>query len=144
MTLRGVGSVGPQGGPRGDILIVFDVADDPRFERDGADLYTEVLVTYPQLVLGADIAAPNVLNPISVRIPAGTQSGQVFHIRGRGLPRVNASGTGDLHVRVQLWTPQSLSAEQEELVKQLAATDGEPPATRSKGIWSRMKEALGA
>ena len=90
------------------------------------------------------VAAPNVLNPISVRIPAGTQSGQVFHLRGRGLPRVNASGTGDLHVRVQLWTPQSLSEDQEELVKQLAATDGEPPATRSKGIWSRMKEALGA
>jgi molecular chaperone DnaJ len=144
MTLRGLGSVGPQGGPRGDILVVFDVADDPRFERDGADLYTEVLVTYPQLVLGADVAAPNVLNPISVRIPSGTQSGQVFHLRGRGLPRVNASGSGDLHVRVQLWTPQSLSEEQEELINQLAATDGEPPATRSKGIWSRMKEALGA
>jgi molecular chaperone DnaJ len=144
MTLRGLGSVGPQGGPRGDILIVFDVEDDPRFERDGADLYTEVLVTYPQLVLGADVEAPNVLSPISVRIPAGTQSGQVFHLRGRGLPRVNATGTGDLHVRVQLWTPQSLSPEQEELLKQLAATDGAPPATRSKGIWSRMKEALGA
>jgi molecular chaperone DnaJ len=144
MTLRGMGSVGPQGGPRGDILVVFDVADDPRFERDGADLYTEVLVTYPQLVLGADVAAPNVLNPISVRIPAGTQSGQVFHLRGRGLPRVNASGSGDLHVRVQLWTPQSLTEDQEQLVKQLAALGGEPPATRSKGIWSRMKEALGA
>ncbi len=144
MTLRGLGSVGPQGGPRGDVLIVFDVADDPRFERDGADLYTEVLVTYPQLVFGADVAAPNVQNPISVRIPAGTQSGQVFHLRGRGLPRVNASGTGDLHVRVQLWTPQSLTEEQEEIVKRLAEAGGEPPATRSKGIWSRMKEALGA
>ncbi len=144
MTLRGLGSVGPQSGPRGDVLIVFDVADDPRFERDGADLYTEVLVTYPQLVLGADIAAPNVLNPISVRIPAGTQSGQVFHLRGRGLPRVNATGSGDLHVRVQLWTPQSLTDEQEQIIKQLAEAGGEPPATRSKGIWSRMKEALGA
>jgi len=144
MTLRGLGSVGPQGGPRGDILVVFDVADDPRFERDGADLYTEVLVTYPQLVFGADVAAPNVLNPISVRIPAGTQSGQVFHLRGRGLPRVNASGSGDLHVRVQLWTPQSLTEEQEQLVKQLAEAGGEPPSTRPKGIWSRMKEALGA
>lgn len=144
MTLRGLGSVGPQGGPRGDILVVFDVADDPRFERDGSDLFTEVLVTYPQLVLGADVAAPNVLNPISVRIPAGTQSGQVFHLRGRGLPRVNATGSGDLHVRVQLWTPQSISEEQEQLIKQLAEAGGEPPATRSKGIWSRMKEALGA
>jgi molecular chaperone DnaJ len=144
MTLRGLGSVGPQSGPRGDVLIVFDVADDPRFERDCSDLYTEVLVTYPQLVLGADVAAPNVLNPISVRIPAGTQSGQVFHLRGRGLPRVNASGSGDLHVRVQLWTPQSLTDEQEALIKQLAEAGGDAPATRSKGIWSRMKEALGA
>lgn len=144
MTLRGLGSVGPQGGPRGDILIVFDVEDDDQFERDGADLYTEVLVTYPQLVMGADVEAPNVLSPISVRVPAGTQSGQLFTLRGRGLPRVNASGSGDLHVRVQLWTPQTLSSEQEELVNQLAATDGAPPAARPKGIWSRMKEALGA
>jgi molecular chaperone DnaJ len=57
---------------------------------------------------------------------------------------VNANGSGDLHVRVQLWTPQSLSDEQEQLIKQLAEAGGEPPATRSKGIWSRMKEALGA
>jgi molecular chaperone DnaJ len=85
-----------------------------------------------------------VLNPISVRIPAGTQSGQVFHLRWRGLPRVNASGSGDLHVRVQLWTPQSLTDEQEALIKQLAEAGGDAPATRSKGIWSRMKEALGA
>jgi molecular chaperone DnaJ len=55
MTLRGMGNAGPRGGPRGDVLVVFDVTDDPRFERDGEDLYCEVLVTYPQLVLGADV-----------------------------------------------------------------------------------------
>jgi molecular chaperone DnaJ len=145
MTLRGVGSVGPQGGPRGDVLLIFDVEEDPRFERDGADLYTEVLVTYPQLVLGADIEAPNVTGNISVRVPAGTQSGQVFHLKGRGLPHVNASGAGDLHVRVQLWTPQSLTPEQEELVAALQKLEGAPPTSaRAKGFWSRMKEALGA
>jgi molecular chaperone DnaJ len=144
MTLRGVGSVGPQGGPRGDILVVFDVEEDPRFERDGADLYTEVLVTYPQLVFGVDVEVPNVTGPISLRVPSGTQSGQVFHLRGRGLPRVNATGTGDLHVRVQLWTPQSLTPDQETLIKELAKSEGAPPAARSKGFWSRMKEALGA
>ena len=58
MTLRGVGNAGPRGGPRGDVHVVFEVADDPRFERDGEDLYTEVLVTYPQLVLGADVDVP--------------------------------------------------------------------------------------
>ena len=56
MTLRGVGNIGTRGGPRGDVHVVFEVADDPRFERDGEDLYTEVLVTYPQLVLGAELS----------------------------------------------------------------------------------------
>src|SRR5690242_5820599 len=144
MTLRGMGSVGPRGGPRGDILVVFDVEEDPRFERDGADLFTEVLVTYPQLVLGADVDVPLVTGSFTLRVPAGTQSGQVFHIRGRGLPRVNSSGTGDMQVRVQMWTPQSLTNEQEALVKQLAGLETVPPVPREKGFWSKVKEALGA
>jgi molecular chaperone DnaJ len=144
MTLRGAGSVGPLGGPRGDILVVFDVEDDPRFERDGADLFTTVLVTYAQLVLGADVEVPLVTGSFSLRVPAGTQSGQVFHVRGRGLPVVNAKGTGDLHIRVQMWTPQSLTPEEESLVKQLSDVQGAIPAEQPKGFWSRMKEAFGA
>ena len=110
MTMRGVGNAAQRGGERGDVHVVFEVADDPRFERDGEDLYTEVLVTYPQLVLGATIEVPTVdVAPWRSSIPAGTQSGQLFHLRGRGLARVNAGGTGDLHVRVQLWTPEKLT-----------------------------------
>jgi len=143
MTLRGLGNAGARGGPRGDVLVVFDVADDPRFERDGEDLYCEVLVTYPQLVLGADVEVPAVTNTVSLRVPPGTQSGQIFNVRGRGLPRVNASGVGDLHVRVQLWTPDSVSREEEALLKKLAETQ-KAPQSREKGFWTRMKEALGA
>ena len=143
MTLRGLGNAGPRGGARGDVLVVFDVADDPRFERDGEDLYCEVLVSYPQLVLGADVEVPAVTNTVSLRIPSGTQSGQVFNVRGRGLPRVNASGVGDLHVRVQLWTPDSVTRDEEALLKKLAETQ-KPPQSREKGFWTRMKEALGA
>jgi len=144
MTLRGMGNVGPRGGPRGDVLVVFEVEDDPRFERDGEDLYTEVLVTYPQLVLGADVEVPAVTGPVSLRLPVGTQSGQVFNLRGRGLPRVNASGVGDLHVRVQLWTPDRLGEQEEALIRQLAALQHSAPQTRAKGFWNKMKEVLGA
>ncbi len=144
MTLRGAGNVGPRSGPRGDILVVFDVKEDDRFERDGEDLFCEALVTYPQLVFGADITVPGVTSEISLRVPEGTQSGTVFHLRGRGLPRVNATGTGDLHVRVQLWTPQEPSDEETALLKQLAAMQGTTPPQREKSIWSKMKEALGA
>jgi molecular chaperone DnaJ len=141
--MRGVGNAGPRGGPAGDILVVFEVDDDARFERDGEDLYCEVLVTYSQLVLGADIDVPTVSGTLNLRMPAGTQSGHVFHLRGRGLPRVNASGSGDLHVRVQLWTPTSLSSEEEHLIRSLGALQAAVPETRSKGFWSKMKEALG-
>ena len=144
MTLRGAGNVGPRSGPRGDILVVFDVLEDERFERDGEDLFCEALVKYPQLVFGADIMVPGVTGELSLRVPEGTQSGTVFHLRGRGLPRVNASGTGDLHVRVQLWTPQEPSQEESVLLKQLAELLGSAPPQREKSIWSKMKEALGA
>jgi molecular chaperone DnaJ len=144
MTLRGAGNVGPRSGPRGDVLVVFDVLEDERFERDGEDLFCEVLVTYPQLVFGADITVPGVTGDLSLRVPEGTQSGTVFHLRGRGLPRVNASGTGDLHVRVQLWTPQHPSGDEAALIRQLGALQGATPERREKSIWSKMKEALGA
>jgi molecular chaperone DnaJ len=144
MSVRASGNAGPRGGPRGDILIAFDVMDDPRFERDGEDLFTEVLVTYPQLVFGAELPVPSVRGPATVRMPAATQSGHVFTLRGRGLPRVNASGSGDLHVRVQLWTPHDVTREETTLLERLSQLAAKPPETRSKGLWTRMREALRA
>ncbi|MDQ6871718.1 MAG: molecular chaperone DnaJ [Gemmatimonadota bacterium] len=143
MTMRGVGNVGPRGGPAGDILVVFEVEEDPRFERDGEDLYTEVLVTYPQLALGANVEVPMVGGTVTLQVPAGTQSGQVFNLRGRGLPRINASSTGDLHVRLQLWTPDTYSDEESALLRRLAEIQ-KIPESRPKGLWSKLKESLGA
>jgi len=145
MTLRGVGNAGARGAPRGDVHVVFEVEDDPRFERDGEDLYTDMLVTYPQLVLGADLSVPTVTSHIALQIPAGTQSGQVFHLRSRGLPRVNAAGAGDLHVRVQLWTPDRVSEEERQIISRLGELQpGVPVDERGKGFWAKMKEALRA
>ncbi len=144
MTLRGVGNIGARKGERGDVHVVFEVADDPRFEREGEDLFTEVLVTYPQLVMGAILQVPTATNTVSLTVPPATQSGQTFHLRGRGLARVNAAGTGDLHVRVQLWTPDSLTAEEEELIERLGQLQRNVPSEREKGLWAKMKEALGA
>ena len=143
MTMRGVGNVGSRGGARGDILVVFEVEEDPRFERDGEDLYTEVLVTYAQLALGANVDAPMVTGSVTLQVPSGTQSGQVFNLRGRGLPRINSSSFGDLHVRLQLWTPESLSEEEQVLIRRLGEVQNVPPA-RAKGLWSKIRESLGA
>ena len=145
MTLRGVGNAGTRGGPRGDVHVVFEVADDPRFERDGEDLYTEVLVTYAQLVLGAELTVPTVAAQFALELPPNTQSGHVFHLRGKGLPRVNGGGSGDLHVRVQLWTPERITDEERQLIERLGELQpGVPADGRGKGFWAKMKEALGA
>jgi len=142
MTMRGVGNVGPRG-PRGDILVVFEVEEDPRFERDGEDLYTEVLVTYAQIALGANVDVPMVNGTVTLQVPPGTQSGQVFNLRGRGLPRINSSSSGDLHVRLQLWTPESFSDEEEKLIRRLGELQA-VPSPRPKGLWSKIRESLGA
>ena len=114
---------------------LFEVEDDPRFERDGDDLYTEVLVTYAQLVLGADVQVPYITTTLSLRVPPGTQSGQVFQLRGRGLPRVNASGSGDLHgARAALDAADAVTDEQETLIARCARSEGPPPATRARGL----------
>jgi molecular chaperone DnaJ len=145
MTLRGVGNAGSRGAPRGDVHVMFEVAEDTRFERDGEDLYTEVLVTYAQLALGAEVSVPAINGHTMLTVPPGTQSGHVFHLRGRGLPRVNGGGTGDLHVRVQLWTPDRLTDEERQLVARLGELQpGVPADGRGKGFWAKMKEALGA
>ncbi|HVF38802.1 MAG TPA: molecular chaperone DnaJ [Gemmatimonadaceae bacterium] len=144
MTMRGVGNIGPRGGGRGDVLVVFEVEEDPRFERDGEDLYCEVLVTYAQLVFGAEVQVPTVTSSVTLSVPPRTESGQVFHLRGRGLPRVNASGTGDLHVRLQLFTPENITEEEERLIKRLGELQTAPAQRRSKSFWSKVKESLGA
>ena len=143
MTMRGVGNVGPRGGPRGDILVVFEVEEDPRFERDGEDLYTEVLVTYAQIALGANVEVPMVSGTVTLQVPPGTQSGQVFNLRGRGLPRINSTSSGDLHVRLQLWTPDAFSDEEEKLIRRLSELQA-VPSPRPKGLWSKIRESLGA
>ena len=108
------------------------------------ELCAEVLLTYPQLVLGADTSVPTVTGSVVLSVPAGTQSGQIFNLRGRGLPRVNSGGTGDLHVRVQLWTPDRLTEKEQQLIQELSTIQKSVPVDRGKSLWSKMRDALGA
>src|SRR5690606_20741065 len=145
ITLRGEGSVGPRGGPRGDILVILEVEDDPRFLRDGDDIIHLLPVSFSQAALGTEGDVPTVLGSETLTIPAGVQSGEVLVLRGKGLPHLGGGGHGGQHVRIQVWTPQDLTPEQEELMLRLAEIEGAPPveADRSRpGFWSRVKEAF--
>jgi molecular chaperone DnaJ len=143
LTLRGQGAAGPRNGPAGDLLVMLDVKQDERFERHGDDLVLDLPVSFSQAALGAEVTIPTVYGTEQVRIPPGTQPETVLRLKGRGLPVLGQSAKGDLLIRVRVWTPERLTNEQEQLFRQLAALEGEPPK-RSPGFWSKLKEALGA
>jgi molecular chaperone DnaJ len=146
LTLRGRGSVGPRGGERGDLVVLLEVQDDPRFMRDGADLVHELAVTFSQAALGAEVEAPTIDGTARVTIPSGIQSGELLRLKGLGLPELNGAVRGDQVVRVLVWTPDQLSSEQEEVIRRLAEVEAAAPEKirrgSHKGFWTRVKEAF--
>ena len=143
LTLRGQGAAGPRGGPAGDLVVMIEIKDDDRFERQGDDLVTDLTLTLSQAVLGGRFGIPTATAEEEVQVPAGIQPETVLRLRGRGLPRLGHGGRGDVLVRVHVYVPESVTAEQEELFRRLAQVEAQPPR-RSSGFWSKLKEALGA
>lgn len=148
LTLRGQGNAGFRGAQRGDILVVMDVEEDPRFLRDGNDLIYELPITFSQAALGADLEIPTVAGTARVKIPAGIQSGKMLRLRGKGLPHLQGGGQGDMIVRIAVWTPTELSPEQDAFMRKLAKIESKAPeqieADEDRGFWSKVKEAFGA
>jgi molecular chaperone DnaJ len=143
LTLRGQGAAGPRGGPSGDLLVMLDIKEDERFERQGDDLIYDLSLSFSQAALGGEHEVPTPYGEESLKIPSGTQPETVLRIRNKGLPILGQEGHGDLLVRVHVWTPEQLTDEQERLFRELAKLEGEAPK-REPGFWSKLKEALGA
>ena len=143
ITLRGQGAAGPRNGPTGDLLVMIEVKDDERFEREGDDLSLDLPLSFSQAALGTSVTVPTPYGDERLSVPAGIQSGTVLRVRGKGLPRLGQGGAGDLNVRVHVWTPESLNAEQRRLLEEFSKIEG-PPPKQSTGFWSRLKEALRA
>jgi molecular chaperone DnaJ len=125
--IRGEGEKGLSGAPAGDLHVIVRVAVHPMLRREGFDVWCEVPVTFPQAALGAVIEVPTLDGVVKMRIPAGVQSGRVFRMGGRGVPRTSsvAGPRGDQRVRVVVETPTNLSPRQRELIEELARTSGE-------------------
>ena len=120
LRVTGEGEAGTQGGPAGDLYVVVHVADHETFERQGANLYSAVPVTFAQAALGAEIKVKTLDGEHELKIPAGTQTGTVFRVKSQGMPALGGRGKGDLFVAATLITPKSLTKEQRKLLEQLA------------------------
>ncbi|MBI4558080.1 MAG: molecular chaperone DnaJ [Candidatus Hydrogenedentes bacterium] len=118
LRLAGEGEPGDMGGPRGDLYIFVEVAPDALFERDGNDIICEIPISFPQAAVGATIEVPTLNGKAELKIPAGTQSGTLFRLRGLGVRDIRGYRHGDEIIRVHVETPTKLSAKQKELLKQ--------------------------
>ena len=126
LKITGEGEHGPNNGPRGDLYVVIHVQKHNFFERQGNDLICTVDISYPIVCLGGEIEVPTIGgSKVKMRIPSGTKNGQIFRLRGNGIPYLGSYGKGDQLVKVNIKVPQKLSSKQKSLLKELAQLEEE-------------------
>ncbi len=146
--LRGEGNAGQRGGPAGDIIVVIEEEPHEMFTRNGDDVVLDLLISFPQAALGADIEVPTLSGRAKLKIESGTQSGRVLRMREKGIPHLNSYGRGDQLVRVNVWVPTKLSATERSNLKELANSEninpreGDKSANSDKSFFERMKKAF--
>ena len=144
LRIEGEGAAGEGGARPGDLLVEVRVDDHPDFERDGADLHHDLVVSFPQAVFGDSVTVPTVTGNAEFEVPPGTQSGRTFRLEGKGMPeldRRHRNTFGDLYVHVRVYVPESLNDDQTEALEQFAEAGGEdvePP----QSFFDRLKRSL--
>ncbi|WP_148229387.1 molecular chaperone DnaJ [Carnobacterium sp. 17-4] len=144
MRLNGQGEAGKNGGPYGDLYVVFRVKASNQFDRDGSEIYYELPINIVQASLGDEVEVPTVHGKVKLKIPAGTQTGTNFRLRGKGAPKLRGTGTGDQHVKVKLMTPKNLTKEQTDLLRQFAKSSGMEVEEQDGSIFDKVKDAFKA
>ena len=140
MRVSGQGEAGTNGGPYGDLYVVFQVEDSDIFEREGTEIFYELPISFSQAALGDEVKVPTVHGNVKLKIPAGTQTGTTFRLREKGSPSLRGGRKGDQHVSVKVVTPKRLTDRQKDLFKQLAESSGESVKGHEGGFFDKMKD----
>lgn len=143
MSISGKGNAGFNHGPAGDLYVLVSVRPHAIFERKGDDIYCELPLTFVQACLGADVVVPTLDGKVSYTVHEGTQPGDVFKLRGRGIPRLNGRGKGDQYVTVTVEVPQNLSKKQKEILKDFEQSQSEKNYRKRKGFFDKLKDIFG-
>jgi molecular chaperone DnaJ len=134
--LTGEGEASPNGGPTGDLYVQMSVRPHPIFKRDGKNLHCDVPISFADAALGGELDVPTLEGRVKLKIPAETQTGKSFRLRGKGITPVRGGSTGDLICRVTLETPVSLTKRQKELLQEFQASmEGDDKQSPRKKTW---------
>jgi len=136
----GNGEAGIRGGPAGDLYVVIHIKEHAIFQREDDNLYCEVPISFTLASLGGEIPVPTLEGKANLKVPAGTQSGQVFKLRGKGVANVNARDRGDLFARLLVEVPTRLNSEQRQKLEEFAALCGEENTPLHKSFFERARE----
>jgi molecular chaperone DnaJ len=142
LSVSGRGNMGARGGVPGDLIIVVEEVEHELLKRDGMHLFYDHYISIADAALGTHIEVPTIDGKAKVKIDAGTQSGKVLRLKGKGLPDLNSYGRGDILVNINVWTPQHLTKEEKKIMEDLREAENfiPHPTRKDKGFFERMKE----
>ncbi|MFM2018306.1 MAG: hypothetical protein RL007_1962, partial [Bacteroidota bacterium] len=142
LSVNGKGNAAPRGGIPGDLIVVIEEAEHEHFMREGNNLFFEQHISIVDAAMGTQVDVPTLDGKARIKVEAGTQSGKVLRLKGKGVPDINGYGKGDLLVSIQVWTPKHLSSEEKKLLEKLRESENfkPKPGTKDKSFFDRMKE----
>ncbi len=145
LRVSGKGNEAPMGGPAGDLMVLIEEIEHPDLKRDGNNLHLDMYISFPTAAIGGSIEIPTISGKARVKVDAGTQSGKVLRLKGKGLPSIEGYGTGDLLVHLNVWTPKKLSPEEKKALESLESSENfQPsPGRNEKGFFDRVKDMFG-
>ncbi len=141
LPLRGQGNAGENGGPAGDLLIYIRVQEDPVFKRDGDNISYTLPISFDQAALGASVTAPTLKGKVKMKIPAGTQNGKIFKLKGKGVQNVKGKGKGDMFVTIRVEVPKELSPKAKQLIEELGQELGPENHEENEKFWDLVSKS---
>ncbi len=140
LNVGGRGNAGTNGGPSGDLHVYVNVRPHPVFERRGDDVWCELPITFAQAALGADVIVPTLDGKVTYSVHEGTQPGDIFKLKGKGIQHLNGRGRGDQYVRMTVEIPRNLNSKQKDIIKQLDGATGDKNYTKRKNFFDKIKK----
>jgi molecular chaperone DnaJ len=142
LSINGKGNAGERGGSFGDLIVMIEEEAHPHLQRDGLNVAYDLYITFPDAVFGTQVEVPTIEGRAKIKIPAGTQSGKVFRLKGKGFPNVNSYERGDQLVQVNIWTPQQVSTEEKDMLDKMSGSENfrPNPEKSEKSFFDKIRD----
>ena len=144
LSMSGKGNAGERGGMPGDLIILIEEEHHPELTREGLNVAYDLFITFPDAVFGTNVEVPTIDGKAKIKIPAGTQSGKIFRLKGKGFPEVNGYAKGDQLIQVNIWTPQHLSSDEKTMLEKMNHSQNfkPQPDKNDKSFFEKIKEVF--